>query len=63
MAKGGGNRRKGGKYQVAVITDSEDLMGKIIDLIADEYDDEPEFETDMNFDGSSLSRTIKINEK
>lgn len=57
------NRRKGGKFRVQIITDSEELMGRFIDLVEDKYNDEPNFETDMNYDGSTKSKTIKINFK
>ena len=57
------NRRKGGKFRVQIITDSEELMGKFIDLVEDEYNNEPDFDVDINYDSSSTSRTIKINFK
>ena len=57
------NRRKGGKFRVQIITDSEELMGKFIDLVEDEYNNEPDFDMDMNYDSSTTSRTIKINFK
>lgn len=57
------NRKSGETFRVQILTGSEELMGKLIDLIEDEYGDDPDFEIDMNYDSSNKSKTIKINFK
>lgn len=57
------NRKSGETFRVQILTGSEELMGKLIDLIGDEYGDDPDFEIDMNYDSSNKSKTIKINFK
>lgn len=55
-------RKKGGIHMIAVISDSEEIVDKINYLLAEEMD-EDEYVIDWNYDGSSESKTIKINNK